>query len=272
LKIPSLPHRHFLVLSALIDGADKTFEEIRRDVGWSVSQSGFTATVGQLQRRGLAVRVRFPGPVPHRIRHRDRKLYSAFRITDCGLEAWAETLDFYRFFGERHVQLERAKCQEQHETPKSKPGAQIAPFITQSREPERRPTADETERLLSFASPEFACFYRAFRCDVVSLKQLAALQIRDVDLSVGALRVASEKGRNYTVRVDDTFFEIVETAIGDRNEGPAFVTVTGRAWTPAVGRHWFTVYRRAAGLPLSIAFRGRLKRKDRPQRSVGSCR
>jgi hypothetical protein len=256
-KIPSLTHRSFLLLSALIDGADRTYAEICEAVGWSHSVPHFICVMNQLRRRHLAVQVRFPAVFRMR-RGVVRREGKAYRITAAGREAWAESLDFYAFFAERRV----GKSGRQGGAGvRPKPGARINHDAYPRRASERPATDAEAERLLRIAPPEFAFFYRALRFDVLTIRQIVSIEIRDIDFARRLIYVRDGKSRRVTVPASEALLAIIHSAIGSRMEGQVFLSNGKKTWSLSRARQVFVEFRRAAGLPPSIVMRGRVQRR-----------
>jgi integrase len=134
------------------------------------------------------------------------------------------------------------------------------------RERERIPTPEETRRLLEKASPAFALAYRALRQCGARPNELCRAQIADwkrpapqdaniVSHGVIELRehkTAEKTGRSRKIAVGARMAELLREAIGDRQEGPIFLSPSGRPWTP---QRLSTIYRKlrnAAGLPRDL--------------------
>jgi hypothetical protein len=261
-KVPSLPHRHFMIVSALVDGTDRTFDELCRALGKDLSRSSFMDAFWQLAARGFIVRVRFMGVVRQKHRRSYRRTFKAYRITDSGRAAWVETLDFYRFLSERFLKTAGRHGSTAVTTPKAKHGAQIERAVPRRLEPERRATSEESERLLKFAGPGFAYLYRALRESVLTFDQLAALEIGNIDFARQKLSIRPDDRRR-VIRAGNRLLGILQSACGTRREGRVFLNSYGRPWQISRARATFARCRRLAGLPSSIVMRGRLKKGTR---------
>ncbi|MGE0105109.1 MAG: transcriptional regulator [Blastocatellales bacterium] len=93
MNIPDLQHRSFVVLAALSDGRERSFDDIRTAVGWESTRANFTQTATRLHRAGLVER-------EHKSASGVRTL---FRITTAGRRAYREAIDFYLFIARKHA-------------------------------------------------------------------------------------------------------------------------------------------------------------------------
>ncbi|ADG70079.1 integrase family protein (plasmid) [Planctopirus limnophila DSM 3776] len=118
---------------------------------------------------------------------------------------------------------------------------------------ERLPTKDEIARILAAAVPAFALIYRALRLSGCRPSELAKATFADWDQREGVISLADHKTatkskRPRRIAVGDKLLEYLRLAIGDRTEGPLFLTSQGKPWTSARLSQEFRRTRERAGL------------------------
>jgi integrase len=125
------------------------------------------------------------------------------------------------------------------------------------RERERIPTAAETERLLAAAPPAFALIYRALRQCGARPNELCRATIADWQRDQRAIvledhKTAEKTGRPRRIAVGRRLEAILLEAIGERREGPIFLSPAGRAWRPQRLSTLYRQLRDRAGLPKDL--------------------
>src|SRR6185295_11389384 len=97
---------------------------------------------------------------------------------------------------------------------------------------DRVPTAAETEAILAQSSPEFRLIYSALRQCGARPGELCRATIADVDRVNGVItlkehKTARKTGKPRRIPIGRKFGELIEQAVGNRTEGPVFLSPIG---------------------------------------------
>src|SRR6516225_8857993 len=100
---------------------------------------------------------------------------------------------------------------------------------------DRVPTAAETEAILARASPAFRLIYLALRQCGARPGELCRAMIADVDRAANAIvlkehKTARKTGQPRRIPIGRKLGELLDRAIGNRTEGPVFLSPSGCAW------------------------------------------
>lgn len=122
---------------------------------------------------------------------------------------------------------------------------------------DRVPTAAETEAILAQASPEFRLIYSALRQCGARPGELCRITIADVDRTKRVITLKEHKTANKTgqarrIPIGKKLGELLNQAIGDRTEGPVFLSPAGRAWRVGNLSRTYSRLRDLAGLPKDL--------------------
>ncbi len=122
---------------------------------------------------------------------------------------------------------------------------------------DRVPTTTETEAILAQASPAFRLIYSALRQCGARPGELCRATIVDVNRSNRVITLKEHKTARKTglvrrIPIGRKFSELLDQAIGDRTEGPVFLSPSGRAWTVANLSRTYSRLRDLAGLPKDL--------------------
>ncbi len=118
---------------------------------------------------------------------------------------------------------------------------------------ERLPTAEEVEQLLAVASREYRMAYQALRQSGMRPGELAMASFENYDREKGVIvlkqhKTANKVGKPRVIPVGQKLAELIDESLGDRTEGPLFVTRTGRPWTTAKLSTQFRQCKKKAGI------------------------
>jgi integrase len=127
---------------------------------------------------------------------------------------------------------------------------------------ERIPTADEIQRLLEHASPEFRRIYLALSQSGARPSELCKLRPTDIDFAKRVItlqehKTASRTGRPRRIPIGRKLEAILRDALGDRaaardSSAHVFVGPRGHPWTPAALSAAHRRLRDRAGLPSDL--------------------
>jgi integrase len=100
---------------------------------------------------------------------------------------------------------------------------------------DRVPTAAETALILAKASPEFRLIYSALRQCGARPGELCRSTIADVDranrvITLKEHMTVRKTGQVRRIPIGRKLGELLDQAIGNRTEGPVFLSPSGRAW------------------------------------------
>ena len=98
---------------------------------------------------------------------------------------------------------------------------------------DRLPTADETAAILSKASEEFRLMYSALRQCGARPGELCRARIADVDRATCVItlkehKTARKTGKPRHIPVGKKLGELLDQAIGNRTDGPVFLSPIGK--------------------------------------------
>lgn len=246
METPKETHLGFLVLSALLDRNAKRASDIASTIEWQKGNPHIYSALDKLHRNGLVLKQRGV------VRAGDGQTVegTVYQITESGIRTWNETVDWYAHialkFGETAGPVACDVLAAESVPRTSANGSRRF----------RLPTAGEDARIIEASSAGFAVIYRAVRSSPLTREQLTTLQIGDVDLAAGTVRVRHAGNRSRSVRIDETFRAILRDAMAERTSGPAFVTRAGTAWTRDQLTGSFRRARERAGLPAEIKLCG----------------
>ncbi|MGE5192233.1 MAG: tyrosine-type recombinase/integrase [Deltaproteobacteria bacterium] len=122
---------------------------------------------------------------------------------------------------------------------------------------DRVPTAAETEAILSHASPTFRLIYLALRQCGARPGELCRATIADIDRTANAIVLREHKtvrktGKPRRIPIGRKLGELLVQAIGERQNGPIFLSPAGRAWTVPNLSRTYSRLRDLAGLPRDL--------------------
>ena len=122
---------------------------------------------------------------------------------------------------------------------------------------DRVPTAAETDALLAKASPAFRLIYSALRQCGARPGELCRAKIADVDLTNRVITLKEHKTARKTglarrIPIGRNLGELLDQAIGDRTEGPVFLSPSGRVWKVGNLSRTYSRLRDLAGLPKDL--------------------
>jgi len=122
---------------------------------------------------------------------------------------------------------------------------------------DRIPTPAETEAILARASPAFKLICSALRQCGARPGELCRAMIADVDrvnrvITLKQHKTARKTGQPRRIPIGRKLKEMFDQAIGDRTEGPVFLTPTGRPWRVANLSRTYSRLRDLAGLPKDL--------------------
>jgi integrase len=122
---------------------------------------------------------------------------------------------------------------------------------------DRLPTADETAAILSQASREFRLIYSALRQCGARPGELCRARIADVDragcvITLKEHKTARKTGKPRRIPIGRKFGDLLDQAIGDRTEGPVFLSPIGKSWSVANLGRTYSRLRDNAGLPKDL--------------------
>src|SRR6516225_1187135 len=122
---------------------------------------------------------------------------------------------------------------------------------------DRIPTPAETEAILTRASPEFRLIYSALRQCGARPGELCRATIADVDranrvITLKEHKTARKTGQVRRIPVGRKLGELLDQAIGDRAEGPVFLSPSRRAWKVGNLSRTYSRLRDQAGLPKDL--------------------
>ena len=117
----------------------------------------------------------------------------------------------------------------------------------------RIPTSAETAALLKAASPEFRLIYRALRLCGARPGELCRATIADYNIVEGVIvltkhKTARKTGKPREIPIGGKVAKLVALAIGNRTEGPIFLSPAGKAWSPENLSRTYGRLRNHAGL------------------------
>jgi integrase len=122
---------------------------------------------------------------------------------------------------------------------------------------DRVPTAAETEAILSRASPSFRLVYLALRQCGARPGELCRAMIADVDRAANAIvlkehKTARKTGKPRRIPIGQKLGELLKQAIGERKEGPIFLSPAGKQWQVTNLSRTYSRLRDQAGLPRDL--------------------
>jgi integrase len=122
---------------------------------------------------------------------------------------------------------------------------------------DRVPTPIETETLLTNASPAFRLIYSALRQCGARPGELCRLTIADVNranrvITLKEHKTARKTGQVRRIPIGQKLAGLLNQAIGNRTEGPVFLSPAGRAWSVANLSRSYSRLRDQAGLPKDL--------------------
>jgi integrase len=133
------------------------------------------------------------------------------------------------------------------------------PIATKIKKPmgrlrEKLPTPAQTAQLLEHASAEFRLIYEALRRTGARPSELCRATIADWRLDEEAIvlqehKTAEKTGRPREIPVGSKVAQLLRQAIGDRTEGPIFLSPRGKPWSANYLSKIYRQLRDAAGLP-----------------------
>ena len=122
---------------------------------------------------------------------------------------------------------------------------------------DRIPTLAETEAILMKASPAFRLIYSALRQCGARPGELCRATIADVDrvnrvITLKEHKTVRKTGQPRRIPVGRKLGVLLDQAIGDRTEGPVFLSPTGRQWRVGNLSRTYSRLRDLAGLPKDL--------------------
>lgn len=122
---------------------------------------------------------------------------------------------------------------------------------------DRIPILAETEAILARASPAFRLIYLALRQCGARPGELCRATIADVDRAKRVITLKEHKtvrktGQARYIPIGRKLAEMLDQAIGDRAEGPVFLTPSGRGWRIGNLSRTYSRLRDQAGLPKDL--------------------
>lgn len=123
---------------------------------------------------------------------------------------------------------------------------------------EKVPTPEEIELILQHAKPDFALLYRALMQTGARPGELCKVLIEEhIDWEAGEIvlkkhKTAKKTGKPRRISIGDKLEPLLRQAIGERTEGPVFLTIRGKAWRPAHASAEHRRLRNKAGLDKAI--------------------
>lgn len=138
------------------------------------------------------------------------------------------------------------------------------PIFTKLKKPpvgqrNRLPTDAETAALLKSAGPEFKTIYSALRQCGARPGELCRATIADLDRTEGDAKIilakhktAKKTGRPRVIPIGGKLLALILGSIGDRTEGPIFISPRGTAWQVNNLSATYRKLRDKAGLPKDL--------------------
>ncbi len=122
---------------------------------------------------------------------------------------------------------------------------------------ERLPTPAETEVILSHASPAFRLIYSALRQCGARPGEFCRATIADVNranhvITLKEHKTARKTGQPRRIPIGRKLGELLDQAIGQRTEGPVFLTPSGKPWRITNLSRTYSRLRDNAGLPKDL--------------------
>jgi integrase len=122
---------------------------------------------------------------------------------------------------------------------------------------ERLPTLAETETILSRASPAFRLIYSALRQCGARPGEFCRATIADVDranrvITLKEHKMARKTGQARRIPIGRKLGALFDQAIGQRTEGPVFLSPTGKPWRVTNLSRTYSRLRDKAGLPKDL--------------------
>jgi integrase len=122
---------------------------------------------------------------------------------------------------------------------------------------DRIPTPTETEAILAHASPRFRLIYSALRQCGARPGELCRVTIADVDrinrvITLKEHKTMRKTGQPRRIPIGRKLGELLDQAIGDRTEGPVFLSPTGKPWRVMNLSRTYSRLRDLAGLPKDL--------------------
>ena len=122
---------------------------------------------------------------------------------------------------------------------------------------DRIPTPAETEAILARASPAFRLIYAALRQCGARPGELCRATIADVDrvnrvITLKEHKTIRKTGLVRRIPIGRKLGDMLDQAIGDRTEGPVFLSPTGRQWRVGNLSRTYSRLRDLAGLPKDL--------------------
>jgi integrase len=118
---------------------------------------------------------------------------------------------------------------------------------------DRVPTAAETEAILAKASPAFRLIYSALRQRGARPGEFCRAKISDVDrakrvLTLKEHKTARKTGKPRRIPIGRKLGRLLDQAIGNRTDGPVFLSRSGRPWKAGSLNRTYSRLRDLAGL------------------------
>jgi integrase len=122
---------------------------------------------------------------------------------------------------------------------------------------DRVPTPAETEGILAHASRQFRLIYSALRQCGARPGELCRATIADVDrgkcvITLKEHKTSRKTGQPRRIPIGRKLGELLDQAIGQRTEGPVFLSPAGKAWTVPNLSRTYSRLRDVAGLPRDL--------------------
>lgn len=122
---------------------------------------------------------------------------------------------------------------------------------------ERLPTAAEVELIKAKCSPEFLLVYQALRQSGARPNELARATVADWNKTDGMIvlekhKTARKTGRPRKIAVGQSLLALITQSLGERTDGPLFLSPQGRQWTTESLSATFRRNRNAAGVTSEV--------------------
>lgn len=122
---------------------------------------------------------------------------------------------------------------------------------------ERIPTEGEIKALLAAGSPAFRKIFQALRLCGARPNELTRATIADWKREQGVIELREHKTANKTgkprrIAIGGKLAKLLEESIGDRTEGPLFLTERGKPWSPGTLSRIFRGLRDRLKLPRDL--------------------
>lgn len=119
------------------------------------------------------------------------------------------------------------------------------------------PTPEQTEKLLAAGSPAFCRIYTALRLSAARPGEMCRATVADWDRDAGLIILAEHKtakktGKPRKIPINEDLKALILESLGDRTEGPLFLTEQGRPWKSEYLSSTYGRTRKKAGLPKGL--------------------